>query len=274
VAWKSTDLLRHSAGGADRFPATWGDHPYVAPPSPSTPDPGKNVSEERSTSDVVKRMASALLAVLALSARDVNPDSRIDRPPVATTHPVRPGSAVSVGASSTVHRPNRAHATASGSDGSPVHQAPPALAKAAVKPPPRVSHSARAMTATPILEPAPDLEAPLVRRADPAEGVEDGLLFSELTVGEAIAILNAHNQTQLVVQDPSILRQRIGGALKVDAPEQFTFRLQSFLGLRLSRTGDSLVLEPIQPGSRSATAAPALSSGPSQNAELEEPRQP
>jgi hypothetical protein len=68
-------------------------------------------------------------------------------------------------------------------------------------------------------------------------------VFYNATVKEVVQTFNRYNTEQLVVTDPAIARQRIGGTLDLNDPEQFAAALERLLGLRAVREGSVIRLE-------------------------------
>jgi hypothetical protein len=66
--------------------------------------------------------------------------------------------------------------------------------------------------------------------------------FDGATVAEVVRTFNRRNTVQLVVTDPAMGRQRIGGTFDLDRPEEFAAALQRLLGAKVVRDGDTIRL--------------------------------
>ena len=90
-------------------------------------------------------------------------------------------------------------------------------------------------------------------------------VLAELPLRDAIALFNAHNRIQLVLESASLGELRIGGAFNLEAPEQFASRLQTLLHLNVTSVRETIVLAtqprvdaPSPSTSASADASPQI----------------
>jgi transmembrane sensor len=68
------------------------------------------------------------------------------------------------------------------------------------------------------------------------------LIFTETTLGNAVAEFNRYNTTKLVVSDPTIARMKINGTFPTDGAEMFARVAQHILQLRAAKRGDEIVI--------------------------------
>jgi len=86
------------------------------------------------------------------------------------------------------------------------------------------------------LAPASDGRNDAIRLAD------GHVIFLGATLADAIPIFNVRNRYQLVIVDPQIARERIGGSFNVNEPERFARALEKIFGIGVMMDGETIRL--------------------------------
>lgn len=100
------------------------------------------------------------------------------------------------------------------------------------------------------VEVAPAAPRPVARSLDAAEMAArldwrtTKVEFSELPLGEAVALMSRHGRSHFVVDDPGLARLPISGIFRADNSEAFVRLLEGTLGIRAERTGETIRLRP------------------------------
>ncbi|MES2696464.1 MAG: FecR domain-containing protein [Verrucomicrobiota bacterium] len=68
--------------------------------------------------------------------------------------------------------------------------------------------------------------------------------FSELPLGEAVALMNRHSRVQFIVDDPTLAQLPVSGVFRADNSDTFVRLLEGTLGISAERSGDAIRLRP------------------------------
>lgn len=86
------------------------------------------------------------------------------------------------------------------------------------------------------------LQQPVRRLTSELSWRQGQLVFTETTLGDAVAEFNRYNTTKLVVNDPSVTRMKINGTFPTDGAEMFARVAQHILQLHAAKRGDEIVI--------------------------------
>ena len=86
------------------------------------------------------------------------------------------------------------------------------------------------------------LQRPARKLANELSWRQGQLVFTETTLGGAVAEFNRYNTTKLVVKDPTVARMKINGTFPTDGAEMFARVAQHILQLRAAKRGDEIVI--------------------------------
>ncbi|GAA0673228.1 transmembrane sensor [Sphingomonas insulae] len=68
------------------------------------------------------------------------------------------------------------------------------------------------------------------------------VVFDDTTLGDAVAEFNRYSSLPMRIEDPAIARLKIGGSFRTDEGPAFVALLHRAYGVRVSRTGDAVIL--------------------------------
>ena len=86
------------------------------------------------------------------------------------------------------------------------------------------------------------LQRPIRKLTSELSWRQGQLMFTETTLGDAVAEFNRYNTTKLVVKDPTVARMKINGTFPTDGAEMFARVAQHILQLRAAKRGDEIVI--------------------------------
>jgi transmembrane sensor len=123
-----------------------------------------------------------------------------------------------------------------------------AVTEGRVRVDPQIAHNVAPVVLTPGAVARSGRDGVLVsRRAMPQ--LEEGLswrsgmlIFSNATLGDAVADFNRYNRTKLVMRDPALGRIEIGGSFRATNVEGFVRLLETGFDVKAARQGDTIVL--------------------------------
>jgi transmembrane sensor len=68
------------------------------------------------------------------------------------------------------------------------------------------------------------------------------LEFSETPLGDAVALMNQHSKTRMVVEDPTLAQMPVNGTFRADNTDTFVRLLEASFGIKAERSGDTVIL--------------------------------